>query len=512
MLNFTDSQIDHLADHVIISYCEDEIRNHISYETLKNLKDAVETPPQPHKELFDALFKALDPHEKKFTSMLKSVWEEERGIVVANIKKLKKAYRGKDADDTVNQLLFPQREMEARVANGTKPLLVNVMDESGQKELARLEIDATFDVTNPEVQKWLREYVPVFSKNLEAVSVEKLRRELIAGLDAGESIPELIKRVNGTYAHWNKFRSMNIARSETIRASNQGALQAYRQSGVVKSKQWLTFHDRRTCGWCAELDGKTVSLEENWFDVGSEFTISTGEKNQTMKLDYTNVDTPPLHPMCRCAIVPSFEEVSRVGQVDFHRNITAKEKALLKGWSERDYKNTRHWLGMTLEERKRFLNFYNFDRHHQAWIKEMIQKANDFESLFTKYKDGMRQKAIFRSINDLKDKMYAEFKAYKKGDVLKIDRTATSWTHDSKILHKFTRDGTNNIHFHLKSGRKHTSELDIEKYSHLPWEKEVIVSNTEFKIIKITETITPLPDNPKYKTKILNVFLEEIKP
>ena len=217
---------------------------------------------------------------------------------------------------------------------------------------------------------------------------------------------------------------------------------------------------------------------------------------------------------CEGTWVASAQAVSEVRpdeRINFHRNITAEEKTLLKGWSERDYKNTRDWLGSTADERKRLLDFYNFDRHHQPWIKEMIKKANDFELLFKKYKDGMHRKAIFRSINDLKDEMYAEFKAYKKGDILKIDKTITSWTYDSKILPKFTRDGTNNIHFHLKSGRKYTNELDIEKYSHLSWEKEVVLSNTEFKIIEITEKTTPVP-NTKYKTKVLNVFLEEIGP
>lgn len=303
MINLTSSQIDHLADHIIISYCEDDLRNLISYETRKNLKEALETPPQPHKELFDALFKALDPHETKFTAMLKAIWEEERRIVVANIKKLKKAYRGKDADDTVSQLLFPQREMERRVANGTKPLLVNVMDESGKRELAKLEVDAAFDVVNPEVQKWLKEYVPVFSNNLEAVSAEKLRRELMAGLDAGESIPELIKRVNGTYANWNKQRSFDIAQNQVIRASNRSANFAYIQSGVVRKKQWLTHHDKRTCDFCAEMDGKIVSVETDFFEIGETFTV----KKRTMKIDYEDITTAPLHNRCRCSVIPVIE-------------------------------------------------------------------------------------------------------------------------------------------------------------------------------------------------------------
>ena len=306
MTNLTDSQIDSLAERIIISYCVENIRDYISLEAKKVIKEALETPPQPHKELFDALFKALDPHEKKFASMLKGIWEEERRIVVANIKKLKKAYR-KDPEDDVNQLLFPQKEMEGRVANGTKPLLVNVVDETGKQELAKLEVGTAFDVMNPEVQKWLNEYVPKFSEKLEAVSVEKLRRELIAGLEKGESIVELSKRVNNTYAHWNKMRSLRIARTEILRGSNAGAKNAYIQSGVVKKIRWLSFLDRRTCGFCEEMNGKIVGVEENFFNLGDQLVIGEGDKRQRLNINYTEIGYPPLHVLCRCSVTPEID-------------------------------------------------------------------------------------------------------------------------------------------------------------------------------------------------------------
>ena len=52
-------------------------------------------------------------------------------------------------------------------------------------------------------------------------------------------------------------------------------------------------------------------------------------------------------------------------------------------------------------------------------------------------------------------------------------------------------------------------ELDIEKYSKLPFEKEVLMGELEFEIVKIKETVLPLPSQPKFKTKILEVYLKE---
>jgi hypothetical protein len=89
-----------------------------------------------------------------------------------------------------------------------------------------------------------------------------------------------------------------------MRASNQASIEAYKQSGVVTKKVWVTHFDRRTCEWCKAMDGTVVSIEKSFFDQGSRFTVD----GQTMKLDYEIVEAPPLHSMCRCTVVPEVEE------------------------------------------------------------------------------------------------------------------------------------------------------------------------------------------------------------
>jgi len=258
----------------------------------------------PHQEFFDVLFKALDPYEKKFANMVKGIWEEERKIIVANIKKMRKAYLRKDA---IDQLLYPMATAVKKLSEQALEIILVILGERGETEMGAIAAaDVVFDVTNPEVQKWLASYVPKFSTKLEEVSVAKLRAELTEGLKAGEGIPELIKRVNLTYDNWYKYRSETIARSETMRANNRAALEAYKQSGVVKKKIWMAEPD--ACNWCAPLDGKIVDLEKPFFDIGDEYTVKVDGKNQTMRLDYETVETPPLHPRCRCAIGPWIED------------------------------------------------------------------------------------------------------------------------------------------------------------------------------------------------------------
>ena len=69
------------------------------------------------------------------------------------------------------------------------------------------------------------------------------------------------------------------------------------------------------CGWATVLwpqelelteamDGKVISIEKSFFNLGSRFTVD----GQTMKLDYEIVEAPPLHSMCRCTVAPQIEE------------------------------------------------------------------------------------------------------------------------------------------------------------------------------------------------------------
>ena len=62
------------------------------------------------------------------------------------------------------------------------------------------------------------------------------------------------------------------------------------------------------CEFCQEVakqfNDKTVALNDPFFAKGSVLTV--GES--TMKLDYTDVQGPPLHPNDRCDLVPVLED------------------------------------------------------------------------------------------------------------------------------------------------------------------------------------------------------------
>jgi len=110
---------------------------------------------------------------------------------------------------------------------------------------------------------------------------KQIIRELTDGMQLGESIPKLRDRIAGRIDHIGKTRATVMARTETINAFTQGAELRYAQAGIEKL-EILTAADDRVCDICWPLNG-TV------FDIKSRH------------------ERPPLHPNCRCTIIPVLE-------------------------------------------------------------------------------------------------------------------------------------------------------------------------------------------------------------
>lgn len=114
-------------------------------------------------------------------------------------------------------------------------------------------------------------------QQISTTTLAKLRLELTEGVVAGESIPQLARRIDSLYLDQIiPNRSTTIARTEVIAASNFGSHEAAKQSGLVLEKVWLATGDHRTRPDHAEADGQQVGMDEP-FDVGGEQLLYPGD-------------------------------------------------------------------------------------------------------------------------------------------------------------------------------------------------------------------------------------------
>ena len=122
---------------------------------------------------------------------------------------------------------------------------------------------------------------------LDGVTSEMSRqmsRELTEGFLQGENPRKIARRLNDRVDNVGLHRGRLIARTETIRAHNEGALNRYedvrnRLDGVTTLAEHVTAGDARVCPVCATLAGSTYKLDEARGRI-------------------------PVHPNCRCTWVP----------------------------------------------------------------------------------------------------------------------------------------------------------------------------------------------------------------
>ena len=107
---------------------------------------------------------------------------------------------------------------------------------------------------------------------------KQIIRELTEGIQLGESVTKLSKRLTDRVDMIGKTRATTMARTETINAFTQGAELRYAQAGIEKM-EWLTANDDRVCPICGPLDGTVFSIKSSH-------------------------PRPPIHPNCRCALIP----------------------------------------------------------------------------------------------------------------------------------------------------------------------------------------------------------------
>ena len=219
--------------------------------------------------------------EVKLKSILRKFFKAQRNYVVN--KSLKK--------DIYSDWMFDEGEWSERLYAEGIDFIRRLVSQEGSDVLRRLRLiipgigQVSFDVNNPRVAELIRENVINFARQVNETTNASIREAVARGVEAGEGISDIANRVASVFDEAEGYRSELIARTEVIRNSNMAAEESYVQAGVEK-KQFFVTPDDALCEECAELADEIVPVGE---------AFSSG--------DYT----PPLHPSCRCTILPVIE-------------------------------------------------------------------------------------------------------------------------------------------------------------------------------------------------------------
>lgn len=177
-------------------------------------------------------------------------------------------------------------------------LLTDIIDASGTAAAKRLKkIKAAiraadtgwaFDKTNPAAVKWIKDHAADTINGISNTTREDIKDLVEAAFTEQYDVDELADKIADLIG--DDARAETIARTETMRASNEGQSQAWDQAvevGILTGDEkqvWIVTPDDRLCPICEPMDGETAPLDGSF------------------NVDGDDIDGPPAHPNCRCTV------------------------------------------------------------------------------------------------------------------------------------------------------------------------------------------------------------------
>jgi HK97 family phage portal protein len=198
------------------------------------------------------------------------------------------------SEDMLEEILGSREEAQhLRAALG--PDLLAAIERAYEIAIRQMGGDLEFDPNRSSAEQFIAELV----KHVTDTTREYVRGTIVAGLDAGEPVAEIARMVQQSGA-FTPSRALNIARTESTRALNAGANDAYadaKNAGISVRKEWLSSRDGHVRPAHAALDGQIVP-------VSGKFVVPSGEFAGASAAYPGDFSSPAMVCGCRCTTIP----------------------------------------------------------------------------------------------------------------------------------------------------------------------------------------------------------------
>ncbi|MBI2842696.1 MAG: minor capsid protein [Armatimonadetes bacterium] len=173
------------------------------------------------------------------------------------------------------------------------------------KDLTPDEIDkvttSVFTLIDTDALDFMANYNLVLVGDVHQELASGIKRTILSGITTGKNARDIVRDMGSVIEDKESFRHAGtkvfskaqyriemIARTEVLRAHNQGRIKFHQQVGVTKL-EWMTMEDERVCPVCGGLDGKVF--------------------------DTDHFPSQPAHPNCRCTSVVAWPLVICGGEL-----------------------------------------------------------------------------------------------------------------------------------------------------------------------------------------------------
>lgn len=247
-------------------------------------------------------------YEELLLQALQVQFNRQLNKILMNLNRVERSV-GVKTKDYVTDLL-DWEEADSDMQKATLPHILQIIIETGQKAMLDLGLDpGMYDPYTEAIQAFMEARSIKLASDINDETEKQLRATLTEAINAGESTFQMRARIELVMGTATIMRADLISRTEVARAQSAGDIYAWTQSGVVDGKEWYTAMDERVCKFCGPMNGRIIGLEENFFNKGDlqveTTTNKKGEERQvTYNHSYDDVPGAPLHPKCRCTLLP----------------------------------------------------------------------------------------------------------------------------------------------------------------------------------------------------------------
>jgi HK97 family phage portal protein len=241
-----------------------------------------------------------DRTDKKAKIVVDLVAKVDRKMAKSVIRRMRDQKSFETKSDYNN--LFNEKEAIEELEKSIEKILIEVAVAEGIREMALLPSINQFDPKDESLIKEIKRVLRLHGTAYTDTTAKTLTKKLINAGKEGLTTVEMEGVVNEVFD--KDYRHKRLGQNLTYSVANKGSLNAYKQSGIVKTKVWHTAEDELVCPLCNGLHGKEIDVHENFFDAGTSVTI----KNETFNF-FDDVDSGHAHPNCRCKIVAGRIEI-----------------------------------------------------------------------------------------------------------------------------------------------------------------------------------------------------------
>lgn len=184
-----------------------------------------------------------------FIKALQGYFERQRIEILAGFDRdaeaIIKSHHQKMGIDDYLSAWFDLKRWTDEFDKAAQPFIRYTFMGGGERALRQITTEREFDPISAMAIASLEKHKG--KSQIVGTKIKQVRKAISEAMEAGEGIKGIRGAIEMVYEGATRYEAELIARTETIWAFNEGAVQGYIQSGYVKQKQWVSSGDDRSC-------------------------------------------------------------------------------------------------------------------------------------------------------------------------------------------------------------------------------------------------------------------------